>query len=69
MGVADEVFDVRGKVALVTGGASGLGNAFSSILADAGANLVVADVDPAASRTRSRRCPPTGRRSAASSST
>ena len=45
MGVADEVFDVRGQVALVTGGASGLGYAFSSILADAGANLVVADVD------------------------
>jgi NAD(P)-dependent dehydrogenase (short-subunit alcohol dehydrogenase family) len=45
MGVADEVFDVRGQVALVTGGASGLGYAFSSILADAGANLVVADRD------------------------
>ncbi len=45
MGVADEVFDVRGKVALVTGGASGLGYAFSSILADAGATVVVADWD------------------------
>ena len=46
MGVVDELFDVRGQVALVTGGASGLGYAFSSILADAGANVVVADVDP-----------------------
>ena len=45
MGVADEVFDVRGKVALVTGGASGLGYAFSSILADSGATVVVADWD------------------------
>ena len=45
MSVVDELFDVRGQVALVTGGASGLGYAFSSILADAGANLVVADVD------------------------
>jgi NAD(P)-dependent dehydrogenase (short-subunit alcohol dehydrogenase family) len=45
MGVADELFDVRGQVALVTGGASGLGYAFSSVLADAGANVVVADVD------------------------
>jgi NAD(P)-dependent dehydrogenase (short-subunit alcohol dehydrogenase family) len=43
MGVADEVFDVRGKVALVTGGASGLGYAFASILADAGARVVIAD--------------------------
>jgi NAD(P)-dependent dehydrogenase (short-subunit alcohol dehydrogenase family) len=46
MGVVDELFDVRGQVALVTGGASGLGYAFSSILADAGADVVVADVDP-----------------------
>jgi NAD(P)-dependent dehydrogenase (short-subunit alcohol dehydrogenase family) len=46
MGVADELFDVRGQVALVTGGASGLGYAFSSILADAGATVVIADVDP-----------------------
>jgi NAD(P)-dependent dehydrogenase (short-subunit alcohol dehydrogenase family) len=47
MGVVDELFDVRGQVALVTGGASGLGYAFASILADAGANVVVADWDKA----------------------
>jgi NAD(P)-dependent dehydrogenase (short-subunit alcohol dehydrogenase family) len=46
MSVVDELFSVRGQVALVTGGASGLGYAFSSILADAGANLVIADLDP-----------------------
>jgi NAD(P)-dependent dehydrogenase (short-subunit alcohol dehydrogenase family) len=45
MGVLDDLFDVRGQVALVTGGASGLGYAFSSILADAGATVVVADWD------------------------
>jgi NAD(P)-dependent dehydrogenase (short-subunit alcohol dehydrogenase family) len=39
------LFDVRGKVALVTGGASGLGQAFSSILAECGAVVYVADVD------------------------
>ena len=74
MGVADEVFDVRGKVALVTGGASGLGYAFSSILADAGATVVVADWDAGDWRSRSRpwasRLPrPAAARSAAGSST
>src|SRR5215469_16935739 len=43
MSVVDDLFDVRGRVALVTGGASGLGYAFASILADCGAVVVVAD--------------------------
>jgi NAD(P)-dependent dehydrogenase (short-subunit alcohol dehydrogenase family) len=45
MGVLEDLFDVRGQVALVTGGASGLGYAFSSVLADAGAAVVIADWD------------------------
>ena len=45
MSVVDDLFSVRGQVALVTGGASGLGYAFSSILADAGATVVIADWD------------------------
>jgi NAD(P)-dependent dehydrogenase (short-subunit alcohol dehydrogenase family) len=43
MGVLDDLFDVRGQVALVTGGASGLGYAFASILAETGASVVIAD--------------------------
>jgi NAD(P)-dependent dehydrogenase (short-subunit alcohol dehydrogenase family) len=43
MSVVDDLFDVRGQVALVTGGASGLGCAFASILAEAGASVVIAD--------------------------
>lgn len=43
MGAADDLFDVRGRVALVTGGASGLGYAFAEILADCGATVVIAD--------------------------
>jgi len=45
MGVVEDLFDVRAQVALVTGGASGLGYAFASILADAGATVVIADWD------------------------
>jgi NAD(P)-dependent dehydrogenase (short-subunit alcohol dehydrogenase family) len=45
MSVVDDLFSVRDQVALVTGGASGLGYAFASILADAGATVIVADVD------------------------
>jgi NAD(P)-dependent dehydrogenase (short-subunit alcohol dehydrogenase family) len=43
MSVADDIFDVQGQVALVTGGASGLGYAFASILAEAGATVIIAD--------------------------
>jgi NAD(P)-dependent dehydrogenase (short-subunit alcohol dehydrogenase family) len=45
MSLVDELFDVRGQVALVTGGASGLGYAFASVLADAGATVIIADWD------------------------
>ena len=37
---------MRNQVALVTGGASGLGYAFASILADAGAIVIIADWNP-----------------------
>ena len=43
MSAVDDLFNVRGQVALVTGGASGLGYAYASILADCGAVVVVAD--------------------------
>jgi NAD(P)-dependent dehydrogenase (short-subunit alcohol dehydrogenase family) len=39
--------DLRGKVALVTGGGNGIGAASASALAGAGATVVVADVDEA----------------------
>jgi NAD(P)-dependent dehydrogenase (short-subunit alcohol dehydrogenase family) len=48
MSVVDDLFSVRDKVALVTGGASGLGYAFAEILVQAGANVVIADWDQAA---------------------
>jgi len=44
------VSSLGGKVALVTGGASGIGRATCRALADAGARVVVADIDEAGGR-------------------
>jgi NAD(P)-dependent dehydrogenase (short-subunit alcohol dehydrogenase family) len=40
-----KLFDLDGKVALVTGAALGLGRSFAQTLADAGADVVIADID------------------------
>jgi NAD(P)-dependent dehydrogenase (short-subunit alcohol dehydrogenase family) len=44
---ASELFDVRGKVIMVTGAASGLGRMIAETMADNGAHVVLADRDEA----------------------
>ncbi len=39
------MYDLNGKVAIITGGASGMGRAASLLFAQAGANVVVADLN------------------------
>ena len=41
-----EKFDLSGRVAVVTGGGRGIGLACSQALAEAGARIVIADIDP-----------------------
>ena len=44
--VQERIFDVRGTRAVVTGAASGLGFAMAEVLADCGAHVTLADIDP-----------------------
>ena len=44
--IQERLFDVRGARAVVTGAASGLGLAIAEVLADCGARVTLADVDP-----------------------
>ena len=41
----NELFNLKDKVAIVTGGADGIGKATALLLADAGANIVIADLN------------------------
>lgn len=46
----DQLLDLSGKTAIVTGGAMGIGLGIATRLAQAGANVLIADLDEAAAR-------------------
>lgn len=61
MGKASELFDLSGRVALVTGGSRGLGLQMAEALGDQGARVVISarkshELDEAAAQLRSRGC-------------
>lgn len=47
MATLEEMFDVRGKSAIVTGGGSGIGRAYAEVMADNGARVCIFDIDQA----------------------
>ncbi len=49
-----ELFDLSGKVAIVTGGASGIGFACAKRLAEAGAAVLIADLNPEAGKKKTK---------------
>ncbi|MBM4314514.1 MAG: SDR family NAD(P)-dependent oxidoreductase, partial [Deltaproteobacteria bacterium] len=57
--------DLSGKVAIVTGGAVGIGGAVASALAENGVSVVVVDKDPVAAEKKSAALPALGAGSAA----
>ncbi|WP_315860290.1 SDR family NAD(P)-dependent oxidoreductase [Rhizobium leguminosarum] len=45
MATLQEMFDVRGKAVIVTGGASGIGRAYAEVMADHGARVCIFDLN------------------------
>ena len=60
---AEQLFDVRGRTAIVTGGASGIGLGYAETLARNGARVTLLDIDPARIETEVSTTSPTRTRS------
>jgi 2-deoxy-D-gluconate 3-dehydrogenase len=60
-----DVFDLKGKVAVVTGGMGGLGTAISLALAERGADIVTADLKLDAYKDLEKKIKALGRKSLA----
>ena len=61
-GLVHAMFDLKGKVALITGGASGLGKAFGEALAEYGADIAIADIDEITAKETAEQIKNMGRR-------
>lgn len=57
----DHLFDLTGKVALVTGAGGGLGAEFAAVMAEAGADVVCGDIDLAAAQATAAQVTRAGR--------
>ena len=64
-GPVHDLFNLSGKVALITGGAIGLGKAFGEALAEFGADIAIADIDEKTARETAAQIENMGRRSLA----
>jgi 3-oxoacyl-[acyl-carrier protein] reductase len=60
-----DIFDLFGRVALITGGASGLGKLFAEALAEFGADIAIVDIDELGARQTAEFIGKLGRRSLA----
>jgi NAD(P)-dependent dehydrogenase (short-subunit alcohol dehydrogenase family) len=60
-----DLFNLDGKVALVTGAGNGLGRQFSEVMAEAGADVACADIDEESAKATAAAVQGLGRRSAA----
>ena len=52
MKLVSQLFNLEGRVIVVAGGAGQIGFSFCSILADAGATVIIADVDDEMGRSK-----------------